>query len=139
VLTLDGAQAIHPEEDHFRLALPGSFRLAGAVALRARETPLRLGAPDSSQYRIDAELPEGYRVEHPPADFTVEHPCFRLARSSKIEARKIALTIDYRRSCSEIAPADYPGFREAVLRAAHRFGDELTFGEAPRAPEKKRR
>jgi transglutaminase-like putative cysteine protease len=129
-LDLDDSQAIHSEDDHYRLALPGIFHLANAVSLAKRETPLRLGAPESSAYDIDATLPDGYQVTHAPKDFSVEHACFTLARKAKVEARRLTVHLDYTRRCTDVAVADYAPFREAVQRASQKLQDDLLWGAA---------
>jgi hypothetical protein len=137
-LELDGSQAIRPEEGSWRLAIPGNFRLPGTVALKKRETPLRLGAPDSSVYDIEADLPQGYQVVHAPKDFTVDHACFTLSRKAHVEPRKLTLHVEYARRCTDVGTKEYEGYREAVQRAAHLFTDDLTFGEIPRDKPRKK-
>jgi hypothetical protein len=119
--------------------MPGNFRLASSVALKKRETPLRLGAPDSSAFDIEATLPEGYQVVHAPKDFTVEHACFSLTRKVAVDGRKLTVRTSYSRRCTDVEVADYAGFRDAVQQAVHQFTDDLVFARtAPPAPRKGR-
>ncbi len=138
-LDLDVSQSIHPEEDSWRLAIPGSFHLASTVALKKRETPLRLGPPDSSLYDIEVALPEGHQVVHAPKDFTVEDRCFTLSRRAKVEPRKVVLHVEYTRRCTDVAVADYAAYRDAVQLAVHHFTDDLVFGKTPAPVEKSRK
>lgn len=133
-LDVDASQVIRPQDENFRLTLPGSFKLAGAMALKKRETPLRFGALDSSVYDIETELPDGYQVLHAPKDFTVEHACFTLKRSARAShapgsERRLDIRIEYARRCNEVKVADYAQFREAVQRAVRNFEDEIVFGK----------
>jgi hypothetical protein len=130
LLDVDDSQAIRAEDDHYRLAMPGIFSLANLVTLAKRETPLRLGAPASFSYDIDTTLPDGYQVLHAPKDFAVEHACFSLSRKAKVEARKLAVHLEFTRRCTDVAVADYVPFREAVQKASQRLQDDLLWGAA---------
>jgi tetratricopeptide (TPR) repeat protein len=129
-LELDGSQSIHPEEDHFRLTLPGTVHLQNAIALKKRETPLRLGAPDSASYDIETMLPDGFAVTHAPKDFSVEHACFTISRKSKVEGRRLTEKLQYSRRCTDVSVGEYVAFRDAVQAALHQFNDDLVFGRA---------
>jgi tetratricopeptide (TPR) repeat protein/transglutaminase-like putative cysteine protease len=126
-LEVDGSHALHAEDEHFRLDLPVSFRLERLVTLAKRDTPLHLGAPDSSSLDIEALLPEGYEMHHAPKDFSVRHACFSYSRKSKVEARRLLVHYDYSRQCTEVAPDVYPDFRKSVQQASQSLGDHLLF------------
>jgi tetratricopeptide (TPR) repeat protein len=129
-LELDVSSSIRAEEASWRLSLPGTFRLAGVMALKQRENPLRLGVPDSSSVEIEALVPDGYKFTHAPVDFTVEHACFSVKRKAQLEPRRLRVTVAYTRKCTDVEIADYAGFRDAVQRAMHHFADEIVFAKA---------
>jgi tetratricopeptide (TPR) repeat protein len=128
-IEVDDSQSLRAEDDHFRLAMPGRFELDGTVALKARETPMRLGPPSSAAYDIDAQLPDGFQVTHAPKDFVVEQACFTLSRKAKVEQRHVAVHLAYQRRCTDVTPADYGAYRDAVQRAKHALDDELLFAQ----------
>jgi hypothetical protein len=129
-LELDVSSSIRAEEASWRMSLPGTFRLAGVMALKQRENPLRLGVPDSSSIEIEALVPDGYKFTHAPADFAVEHACFSVKRKAQLEPRRLRVTMQYLRKCTDVEIADYAGFRDAVQRAMHHFADEIVFAKA---------
>jgi cellulose synthase operon protein C len=132
-LDIDVSSAMQPEDDAWRMRLPGTFELARVMDLKTRETPLQLGPLSSTRYDVEATLPEGYKIVHAPKDYSVEHACFALKRHAAAEARKLVVQIDYRRTCAEVSVRDYDEFRAAVQRGVQRFQDDLVFAkvEAP--------
>jgi tetratricopeptide (TPR) repeat protein/transglutaminase-like putative cysteine protease len=139
-LESDVSQSLRPEGDGLRLVMPGSFPLYGVAALSQRETPLDLGAPDSTQLDLEATLPEGFQVERPPKDLAVEHACFSYHRKVKSEARKVVVRTEYLRRCPGVAVADYQAFRAAVLQVMRLQNNDVYFTATPvKAPAKKAR
>jgi hypothetical protein len=138
-LDLDASQSLRPEDDHYRLTLPGKFELSSTIPLNTRETPMRLGPPDSTTYDIDATVPDGFQVTHAPPDFTVDSACFRVSRKAKLEGRKLAVHLDFTRRCTDLAIADYATYRDAVREVTRKLDDDLLFARAPgkAAPNRK--
>ncbi|MCU1277294.1 MAG: Transglutaminase-like enzyme, partial [bacterium] len=120
-LDIDVSSSMQPEDDAWRMRLPGQFELSRVMDLKTRETPLRLGPMSVSRYDVEATLPEGYKIVHAPKDYSVEHACFDLKRHSTVEARRLTVQIDYRRKCAEVGVRDYDEFRAAVQRGVQRF------------------
>jgi tetratricopeptide (TPR) repeat protein/transglutaminase-like putative cysteine protease len=137
-LEMDASQEIRAEEQSWRLTVPGSFHLSGLVTLKKRETPMRLGAPDSSSYDIETVLPDGYQLSHAPKDFAVEHPCFTVSRKAQVEPRKVTLHLEYARRCTDVGVAEYGAFRDKVQEALHKLNDDVVFAEAPKPVTKKK-
>ncbi|MGZ3438953.1 MAG: transglutaminase domain-containing protein, partial [Polyangia bacterium] len=126
-LDIDVSSTMQPEDESWRMRLPGQFELARVMDLKTRETPLQLGPLSSSRYEVETTLPEGYKIVHAPKDYSVEHACFVLKRHALADARKLSVQIDYRRTCAEISVRDYGEFRAAVQRGVQHFQDELVF------------
>jgi hypothetical protein len=129
---LDASQSLRPEEDHFRLSMPTHLPLAHTIALKARETPLRFGPPETASYDIETKLPAGNEVVHAPKDFKVDSACFSVSRKAKVDGTKVNVHVDFVRRCSEVAIADYGSYREAVQQAMRKLDDDLVFGPAAR-------
>jgi tetratricopeptide (TPR) repeat protein/transglutaminase-like putative cysteine protease len=138
MLDVDVSSAVQAEDSDWRLKLPATIELTHGTELKKRETPLFFGPPYSSRFDIEADLPDGFQVVHAPKDVTVEHACFSFARKTKIEGRRVTLSIDYRRRCSEVAVADYEPFRAAAQKAAQSLTEDLAFARLP-TPTPKRR
>jgi hypothetical protein len=136
-MDMDVSSSIRPQDANWRMALPGVFKLAQTMALKKRETPMQLGPPDSERFDIDVELRPGDRLVHAPPDFTVEHACFSVKRRSRAAEAKLSVRVDYVRRCSNVSVAEYPEFRDAVQRVVRSFDDEIVFGGAEAAAEKR--
>jgi cellulose synthase operon protein C len=129
-LDIDVSSALQPEDDDWRIKLPGYFELARVMDLKTRDTPLRLGAPASSKYDVETTLPDGYRIVHAPKDYSVEHACFALQRTARVEPRRLVVETTYTRKCHEVSVAEYADFRAAVQRGVQRMQDYVAFGKA---------
>ncbi|MGC4118007.1 MAG: tetratricopeptide repeat protein [Myxococcales bacterium] len=130
----DVSQSLRPEGDGLRLLLPVSFPLFGVAALSQRETPLDLGAPESSQLDLVASLPEGFKVGHGPKDLAVEHSCFSYQRKVKAEARKVTVHTEYARLCTQVPVAEYAAFRAAVQQVMRLQNNDVYFIPVAAAP-----
>jgi hypothetical protein len=128
-LDLDASQSLRPEDDHFRLTLPGKFSLSSTIPLNTRETPMRFGPPDSTTYDIDASVPDGFQVTHTPPDFTVDNSCFHVSRKAKVEGRKLNVRLEFTRRCTDVAIADYAPYRDAVREVTRKLDDDLLFAK----------
>jgi hypothetical protein len=127
---LDASQALRPEDDHYRLPMPTHLPIAHTIALKARETPLRFGPPETATYDVVTQLPAGNEVVHAPKDFKVDSACFSVSRKAKVDGTKVNVHVDFVRRCSEVAIADYGPYREAVQQAMRKLDDDLVFGPA---------
>lgn len=125
-LDVDLAAAVHDEDGAHRLDLPLPFPFVGTASLAERVHPLVLWRGTQS-VEIEAELSEGHTALL-PADFSVEHPCFKIDRKSELKGRRVIVRSTFRNACPEVAPADYPAFRAAVQKAASHAKDKLVFG-----------
>ncbi|HEX3694672.1 MAG TPA: transglutaminase domain-containing protein [Polyangia bacterium] len=132
-LKLDGARAIHAEDDHFRFALPDMMNLDSTAALDRRETPIDLGVPSTTNETVAMTLPGGYRFVHTPADFAVDDPCFSVSRKTTIGGRTATVSVDLQITCAEIGLPAYGGFRDHARDAASRLRDQISFAKGPAA------
>ncbi|MBX3275886.1 MAG: hypothetical protein KF729_36850 [Sandaracinaceae bacterium] len=124
-LELDASSALTAQGAEHRMRVPSPFGLGGLTRLERRRTPLRLGVPDSSRWAVRVEAPRDGRIARVPQDFTVEHACFRVARRSELRGRNATITVEYARTCTEVAPEDYPELRRQAQRAAALLQDEV--------------
>lgn len=124
-LTLDASPALQPQGEERRLRVPSPFNLGRVTRLESRRLPLRLGVPDSARWEIRFSAPAGGRIVRTPDDFTVEHPCFSVSRQSRTRGRTATVTIDYTRTCTDVAPEDYPELRRQAQRAANQLQAEV--------------
>src|SRR6185369_978735 len=112
-LDIDLHNAVKTEDDHFRFEVPSPFPLSHSAALAARRHPLRLWR-GTQTLALDVDLPDKYAPTHVPPDFSVEHRCFTLSRKVETKGTHVSIRTRYQNGCAEIAPGDYPAFREAV-------------------------
>jgi tetratricopeptide (TPR) repeat protein len=126
-LDIDLRNAVKAEDDHFRFEVPSPFILAHATALATRRHPLQLWRGTRS-LAVEVDLPEGQPVLHLPTDFSVEHPCFTVSRQVATKGTHVSIQARYQNHCAEVAPADYPAFREAVQKALAKTQDTIVFG-----------
>lgn len=126
-LTLDASAALQARGEERRMRVPAPYALGRLTRLERRRMPLRLGVLDSTRWTISFEVPRGGRIVRTPDDFTIEHDCFRISRTTVTRGRTATVTIDYSRSCPEISPDDYPEFRRQAQRAATLLQDEIVF------------
>ncbi|MCA9608962.1 MAG: transglutaminase domain-containing protein, partial [Myxococcales bacterium] len=124
---LNASSALVAHGSEHRMRVPAPFALGSLTRLERRRTPLRLGVLDSSRWAVTFEAPRTGRITRVPEDFTIEHDCFRVARRSQLRGRTATVTVEYSRSCPEIAPEAYPEFRRQAQRAATLLQDEVVF------------
>lgn len=124
-LELDASAALQPQGGHHRLPVPSSFGLGGLTRLESRRTPLRLGVPDSSRWEVTYELPARGRIVRTPEDFEIEHRCFSVSRRTVTRGRRATVTVEYRRTCPEIAPEEYAEVRRLAQRAVNQLQSEI--------------
>lgn len=120
-LELDASAALQPQGEERRLRVPSPFNLGRVTRLERRRLPLRLGVPDSARWEVTFEAPSGGRVVRTPEDFTIEHACFRVSRTTVTRGRRATVTIDYRRTCAEVSAEDYPELRRLAQRAQNQL------------------
>ncbi len=126
-LALDASSALQPQGADHRLSVPSPFALGALTRLEERRTPLRLGAPDSGRWEIHYEAPEGARIVRTPEDFDIEHACFSVSRHTETHGRRATVTVEYQRTCSEVAPEDYGELRRLAQRAANQLSSDVVF------------
>ena len=126
-LEMDASRAIQAEEGHFRFPLPHLNDLSTFATLEARETPLRLGVPEEWSESVVVTLPKGFAFLHTPADFTVKHPCFTAQGRFTVLGASATFSFALRRTCSEIAPADYGVFRDRLRDTAAKLREAISF------------
>ncbi len=124
-LTLDVSPALQPQGRERRIRVPSPFDLGRLTRLERRRMPLRLGVPESARWEIRFEAPPRGRITRTPDDFTVEHPCFSVSRRSVTRGRVATVTIEYSRTCTDVAPDDYPELRRQAQRAANQLQAEV--------------
>jgi hypothetical protein len=138
-LDVDAANAVKTEDERLRFEVPQIFPIAHAAALATRQHPLRLWR-GVQELTMDVDLGDKQRTSHVPADFSVEHLCFTVARQTEAKGTHVVVRTKYRNTCAEIAPADYPAFRAAVQKALTKTEDAIVFTppKAPVAPAPKK-
>ena len=133
-LGIDIGNSIKPQEDSWRITVPGMLGIAKAASLATRQTPIWFGPPDTLAYDVEIELPAGYRLQHTPAAFTVEQTCFTARRESEQTPRKARLRFELVRRCPKVELASYGEFRAALQKLVSQFQDQIVFvAEAPPA------
>ncbi len=131
----DISNSINAEADHARLKLPALFSLARMVSLSERKTTLDLGIPSVLSMSLTARLGAGLRLKTPPAQAEVKSRCFVATREVKVDGNLLHVRDRVERTCTEITPTDYAGFRADVERAAGQLDDAIVFEAAPGADE----
>ncbi|MGF1465016.1 MAG: transglutaminase domain-containing protein [Sandaracinaceae bacterium] len=124
-LSLDVSPTIQVDGAERRVRVPSSFPLSRLTRLETRRTPLRLGPPESSRWRVTVQAPPRGRVARAPRSFEVEHPCFTMSRQTVERAQRVELTMTFERTCTEIAPDDYPEFRRLAQQASNQLQAEV--------------
>jgi tetratricopeptide (TPR) repeat protein len=125
-LAVDVSGALQVDGREVILPLPTAFPEGEETLLAARQTPLRLPPPETRSLRVALRLPRGARVAAAPAAVTVEHPCFTMRRRVAVAGATLAVEDDYRRTCTEVSPADYPALRRASQQASTQLDDTVT-------------
>ena len=82
---------------------------------------------------MSVTVPEGYSVDHVPADFAVSNPCLTLRRYSVVRSGTVTVVVDTRYTCDEIAVADYAAFRDSARTIS--IGSILQYRSANREPQ----
>jgi tetratricopeptide (TPR) repeat protein/transglutaminase-like putative cysteine protease len=126
-LDLDVSGALTPDGKLTRLPLPSLFPLSRTAMLSERRHPIRLGAPDSMELKARITLPPGSRVTHAPADVSIEHPCFSVARTSEVKGASVEVHMRYAATCPQLPADGYAEYRKAVQRATAQLNDPLRF------------
>ena len=130
-IEMDVSHAIQERDGDYRLPIPKFDDLQSKVSLDHRVLPLDLGISYRSGLSLEVTLPEGYVAKHLPADFTITHPCVEIRRRTAVKGRTVSVTSELRRTCHELAVAEYEPFRDKMRDAVSRLHDEVTFGKAP--------
>jgi tetratricopeptide (TPR) repeat protein len=132
-LDVDATNALRTEDDHLRFEVPVLFPIAHAAALATRQHPLRLWR-GVQELAMDVDLGDKQRPAHVPADFTVEHPCFAVARRTESKGTHVVVHTRFKNTCAEVGPAEYPAFRAAVQKVLAKMEDAIVFTPAKVAP-----
>jgi hypothetical protein len=133
-LDVDASNSLTVNGATRRLRLPSLVGLERLGALAQRSTPLRLGVPETDEVRVAVDLPEGSHVVELPPDFEEHLQCLDLSRQTRQAGGKAEIDLKLVRTCAEVSAADYPAFREKLLRVVARLQDQLAFaGSAKKA------
>lgn len=125
-LTVDVGAALQANGRDVLVPLPTALPEGEEMMLAARQTPLRLPPPETRELRFALRLPRGARVPDPPLEVAVEHPCFTMRRSVTSTGAALLVNDAFRRTCTEVAPADYPALRRAYQQAMTQLDDSIT-------------
>ena len=122
-LELDLKDVLQRREEKIRLPLPNIFPLGKFVYLKARNTPLRLGIPESFDLLVNVNTTGTLKADYVPKPFRVTAKCFSVNRSTHRKKDKVAIRIQYRRICPEVSTKAYESFRAKVLQANKKLND----------------
>ena len=93
-------------------------------AEQQRRTPFLIEQPALATSRIEVITPQPMQAR-PPAPTEVADRHFRLAVSTEVQDKRLALVRRYERRSDEVLPADLPAFRENLIKARQQLGSRL--------------
>jgi hypothetical protein len=126
-LKLDIGEAIQPEGDHYRIAIPELVTFGQLTSLERRRTPMRLGPPESRSAITRFELPAGARVVRTPENFDLSDECFSIKQRTQRRGRTVTVEQEFERRCPEISTEQYPALRRMTQRAQNQLESHLVF------------
>jgi len=126
-LELDISAAITDQGDARSLAIPGVLPITKTAMLEKRQYPLALGVPREVIQSIRVEAGAGVRLVHLPGANAVETDCFDFTIEPLGADEVATIETRYEQRCTEIAPKDFPAFRDAVVRGKAASIDPLLF------------
>ena len=116
------------QKDEARIKMPEQIVSASFVSMENRKLPLWTGIPSIYKININFSIPENMEFSSIPEDFEVNYKCLVISRSSKMneKGKKLNISYNFNKSCTEIPVADYPEFRKTILDAIQKQNDFIT-------------
>jgi len=113
------------EGNELRLRLPFGWSPKGWFKLAERRFPLRFGTPQTLEWRVDVELPQGARVKRTPASVEMGTDCISFVREVRQEGNRVVAEQRVQIHCSRIEPEVYALNREAGNQMLAAIDEEL--------------
>lgn len=121
----DISGALQTQDKRVRLQIPPILSLDGFTRLESRKTPMRLGVPETVRASLKFELPAGSKIIQQPGRIQTEHPCFSFKQNVRRSGRNLEVDFNYTRTCTDLTPAEYAGFREKAIEVANALKEQL--------------
>jgi len=116
------AYASKAGEKHMIFKLPAAQFSSEETAQPERDLPLYWALPEKTVQQTNFIIPDGWKVEHLPADFSAQGPGHSYQASYEVKGRSIRLQEEYVRTARLLPAQDYAAFKK--------FREELAlFGE----------
>ncbi|BDG03797.1 DUF3857 domain-containing protein [Anaeromyxobacter oryzae] len=133
---LDVPRFAQPDGDGLRFTPFGASRgyTESWASLSARRYPVDLGSASRNVFTYKVALPPGWRVAETPEPVKVEAPFGGFAITYRQEGGAVVAEGQVTLAGGQVAPADYPAFRELVSRIDRAFARRVRI--VPAAPVK---
>ena len=115
--------ALKAGEKYMIFKLPVTPFTCEETAQQERDLPLYWPLPEKTVQNTNFIIPEGWKIEYLPKDFSAEGPGHSYKASYEVKGRSIRLREEYVRSVRLLAPKDYAAFKKFREQLAS-FGEE---------------